>query len=112
MRQRQRAAFQAGGDRPAGHAPVRPPLTPDSYDRAGIPWITAKVSGHGATPVGGENGGRHTVRLRGGRAGSVTQERLVPIPASYQSVMPARKGFAIHPLCCTTVGTPVEGSGR
>jgi HAD superfamily hydrolase (TIGR01490 family) len=26
--------------------------------------------------------------------------------------MPARKGFAIHPLCCTTVGTPVEGSGR
>jgi HAD superfamily hydrolase (TIGR01490 family) len=26
--------------------------------------------------------------------------------------MPARKGFGIHPLCCTTVSTPVEGSGR
>jgi HAD superfamily hydrolase (TIGR01490 family) len=70
----------------------------------------AKVSGHGATPVGGENGGRHTVRLRGGRAGSVTQESLVLILASYQSVRPARKGILRHPLCCRTVGTSVESA--
>ncbi len=50
-------------------------------------------SGHGATPVGGENGGRHTVRLRGGRAGSGTQESLVAIGASYQPVTPNRKGI-------------------
>jgi len=48
--------------------------------------------GHGATPVGGENGGRHTVRLRGGRAGSVTQESLVVFAASYQRVMRNRQG--------------------
>jgi HAD superfamily hydrolase (TIGR01490 family) len=70
------------------------------------------VSGHGATPVGGENGGRHTVRLRGGRAGSVTQESLVPIPASYQLVKAARKEICMYPLCCRTVGTSVEGSSR
>jgi HAD superfamily hydrolase (TIGR01490 family) len=68
--------------------------------------------GHGATPVGGENGGRHTVRLRGGRAGSVTQERLVAFGASYQRVTPNRKEMWRSLLCCRTVGTSVEGSGR
>ena len=52
---------------------------------------------HGATPVGGENGGRHTVRLRGGRAGSVTQESLVAFGASYQPVKPNRKGSGAIP---------------
>lgn len=66
---------------------------------------------YGATPVGGENGGRQTVRLRGGRAGSVTQGSLVAIGASYQPVMPNRKGFWSLPLCCRTVGTSVESSG-
>jgi hypothetical protein len=68
------------------------------------------VSRHGATPVGGENGGRQTVRLRGGRAGSVTQESLVLIPASYQLVMRTRKGIAMYPLCCRTAGTSVESA--
>ena len=68
------------------------------------------MSGYGATPVGGENGGRQTVRLRGGRAGSVTQESLVAIGASYQPVTPNRKAMRCLPLCCRTVDTSVEGS--
>ena len=66
----------------------------------------------GRPPSGGRTGVAMTVRLRGGRAGSVTQESLVAIGASYQPVMPNRKGIWCLPLCCRTVGTSVESSGR
>ena len=66
----------------------------------------------GRPPSGGRTGVAIRFRLRGGRAGSVTQESLVLIGASYQLVMPARKGIHIHPLCCRTVGTSVESGGR
>jgi HAD superfamily hydrolase (TIGR01490 family) len=49
-----------------------------------------------------------TVRLRGGRAGSVTQESLVAIGASYQRVTPNRKWLWCLTLCCRTVTTSVE----
>ncbi len=63
-----------------------------------------------ATPAGGESGGRRTVRLRGGRAGSVTQESLCVTSQSYQPVKKVPvSGLAIRsPLCCRTVGISVE----
>jgi hypothetical protein len=68
--------------------------------------------GHEATPAGGESGGRRTVRLRGGRAGSVTQERLRAASQSYQPVMEAvikRQPFGgLHLLCCRIVGRSVQ----
>jgi HAD superfamily hydrolase (TIGR01490 family) len=73
-------------------------------------------SGHEATPAGGESGGRRTVRLRGGRAGSVTHESLRAASQSYQPVIqPVSKrqprGKPL-PLCCRIVGTSVEGGSQ
>src|SRR5262245_42954175 len=69
--------------------------------RKGTGWLVADPAAtgcrDGATPVGGENGGRQTVRLRGGRAGSVTQESLVAIRARYQRVNGTAK-FAVGPM--------------
>jgi hypothetical protein len=69
------------------------------------------MSRDGATPVGGENGGRHTVRLRGGRAGSVTQESLVVFGASYHPVNRTQR-LSGQPLCCRTAGPSVESPGQ
>jgi len=63
--------------------------------------------GDGATPAGGESGGRRTVRLRGGRAGTVTYESLRGTGQSYQPVRVNRIRPALH-LCCRIAGTSAE----
>src|SRR5262249_43301892 len=67
---------------------------------------------NGATPAGGESGGRRTVRLRGGRAGTVTHESLRGTGRSYQPVRLNRIRFWCLPLCCRIVGTSVESASR
>ncbi len=81
VRERQRAAVQAGSSQ-ATQVPARRP------DRrlAATTAVTARRREDEATPAGGESGGRRTVRLRGGRAGSVTQESLCGMSQSYQPV--------------------------
>ena len=69
----------------AGTAPSRHELSTTGAGKGAthLPF----VSGHEATPAGGESGGRRTVRPRGGRAGPVTQESLRAASQSYQPVI-------------------------
>ena len=105
--------YPATGARLTTQRPVAPPSSrkpePGNGLAAASPvWTWRRlVSGHEATPVGGENGGRQTVRLRGGRAGSVTQESLVVFGASYHLVNRTQR-LCCLPLCCRTAGPSVE----
>jgi hypothetical protein len=66
----------------------------------------------GATPAGGESGGRRTVRLRGGRAGTVTHESLRAVSPSCQSVMPNPIRFTAPPPMLPDGRGPRRGPGQ
>ena len=65
-----------------------------------------------ATPAGGESGGRHTVRLRGGQSRARHPAKPMRIKAKLPTSHAEMASIGHLALCCRTTGSYVESAGE